>query len=321
MKELSVKDFYHSKKKDFSLSLITNPKTLENKITSPYLNKPGLAFAGYLDRFSYRRIQILGETEINFLNSMKPDELYDRTSEIFHYDIPCIIISKGLSVPQQMEYLADEMNIAILSSHMITDKLFHGLRKYLGAYFAPTKTIHGTLVDVFGVGILLTGKSGIGKSECALELVERGHRLITDDVVKIVFNDDVLIGSSANDFGNYMEIRGIGIIDIEKMFGIQAVRIQKRVDVQVELMPWQDNMDYDRIGLEGNFNEILEVKLPVIYLPVSPGKNMSIIIEVVAMNHILKTYGYHAAKEFTKKLNESLQKKAQHRSMIVDDKE
>jgi HPr kinase/phosphorylase len=220
-----------------------------------------------------------------------------------------------------MEYLADEMNIAILSSHMITDKLFHSLRKYLGAYFAPTKTIHGTLVDVFGVGILLTGKSGIGKSECALELVERGHRLITDDVVKIVFNDDVLIGSSANDFGNYMEIRGIGIIDIEKMFGIQAVRIQKRVDVQVELMPWQDNMDYDRIGLEGNFNEILEVKLPVIYLPVSPGKNMSIIIEVVAMNHILKTYGYHAAKEFTKKLNESLQKKAQHRSMIVDDKE
>ena len=280
-----------------------------------------MAFAGYLDRFSYRRIQILGETEISFLNAMKADELYDRINEIFHYDIPCIIISKGLSIPQQMEFLANEMNIAIFSSHLITDKLFHSLRKYLEAFFAPSKAIHGTLVDVFGVGILLTGKSGIGKSECALELVERGHRLITDDVVKISAIDDVLIGSADTDFGNYMEIRGVGIVNIEKMFGIQAIRIQKRVDVQVELMPWQDNMDYDRIGLEGNFNEILEIKIPVLYLPVSPGKNMSVIIEVVAMNHILKTYGYNAAHEFTKKLSANLQKKAQHNKMRVNDKE
>jgi len=321
MKELSVKEFFQAKQKEFSLSLITNDKTLENKIYSPYLNKPGLAFAGYLDRFSYRRIQILGETEISFLNAMKADELYDRINEIFHYDIPCIIITKGLSIPQQMEFLANEMNIAIFSSHLITDKLFHSLRKYLEAFFAPSKAIHGTLVDVFGVGILLTGKSGIGKSECALELVERGHRLITDDVVKISAIDDVLIGSADTDFGNYMEIRGVGIVNIEKMFGIQAIRIQKRVDVQVELMPWQDNMDYDRIGLEGNFNEILEIKIPVLYLPVSPGKNMSVIIEVVAMNHILKTYGYNAAREFTKKLSANLQKKARHNKMRVNDKE
>ena len=138
MKELSVKEFFQAKQKEFSLSLITNDKTLENKIYSPYLNKPGLAFAGYLDRFSYRRIQILGETEISFLNAMKADELYDRINEIFHYDIPCIIITKGLSIPQQMEFLANEMNIAIFSSHLITDKLFHSLRKYLEAFFAPS---------------------------------------------------------------------------------------------------------------------------------------------------------------------------------------
>ncbi|MCK4694412.1 MAG: HPr(Ser) kinase/phosphatase, partial [Candidatus Cloacimonetes bacterium] len=237
------------------------------------------------------------------------------------YDIPCFIITKGLSVPEQVVYLADEMNIAILSSRLSTDKLFNSLRKYLGVIFAPSKTIHGTLIDVFGVGIMLTGKSGIGKSECALDLVERGHRLITDDVVKITYKDDVLMGTSTNDFGHFMEIRGVGLIDVEKMFGIQAVRIQKRIEVQVELMPWRDNMDYERIGLSDNFIDILEIKIPVIYLPVSPGKNVSVIIEVIAMNHISKTFGYDAAKIYTKRLQDDLKRKANINDKLIDDKE
>jgi len=321
MKEISVKKFFQDKEKDFSLSVITNPKSLENKITGPYLNKPGLAFAGYLERFSYKRIQVLGETEISYLQSLKDEEIYDRVKNVLIYEIPCFIVTKGLSVPEQVVYLADEMNVAILSSRLTTDNLFNSLRKYLGVVFAPSKTIHGTLIDVFGVGIMLTGKSGIGKSECALDLVERGHRLITDDVVKITYKDDVLIGTSTNDYGHFMEIRGVGLIDVEKMFGIQAVRIQKRIEVQVELMPWRDNMDYERIGLSDNFIDILEIKIPVIYLPVSPGKNVSVIIEVIAMNHISKTFGYDAAKIYTKRLQDDLKRKAQINDKLIDDKE
>ncbi|MBN2461090.1 MAG: HPr(Ser) kinase/phosphatase [Candidatus Cloacimonetes bacterium] len=321
MKKITVKEFFNTKKEDFLLSLVTKTHTLENSISSEYLNRPGLALAGYFERFSADRIQILGETEVSFLQSMKEEELYDRMKELLVFSIPCFIVAKGLSVPEQMEYLANEMNIAILISKMSTDKLYHALRKYLEDYFAPSKTIHGTLVDVFGVGILLTGTSGIGKSECALDLVERSHRLITDDVVKITYRDDVLIGTSTNDYGHFMEIRGVGLVDVEKMFGIQAVRIQKRIDVQIELMPWQDNMDYERIGLSDNYVDILDVQIPIIYLPVSPGKNVSVIVEVVAMNHILKIYGYDAAKTYTMRLQEDIQKKAKIRGALIDDKE
>jgi HPr kinase/phosphorylase len=321
MKELGVQELLHEKKEELSLSLVTNEKTAQKKIINQYLYRPGLALAGYFERFSYKRIQILGETEISYLQSLKDDEMYDRLKELFMYDIPCVIITKGLSIPKQMEYLANEMNVAVLSSRLTTDKLFHVLRKYLDDYFAPSKTIHGTLVDVFGVGILITGKSGIGKSECALDLVERGHRLVTDDVVKMIIRNDILMGMSTNDYGYFMEIRGVGLVDIEKMFGIQAVRLQKSIDVQLELMPWQENMDYERIGLGDNFVDMMGVKIPSIYLPVSPGKNVSVIMEVVAMNHILKMYGYDAAKVYVNRLQDHLEKKRKIRSNSLNNKE
>ncbi len=310
MKNIKVKRFFEEKKEDFSLALITDPKAMNKEIANQYLNRPGLAFAGYLERFAHSRIQILGETEISFLQSRKSEDIYNIIKEVFMYDIPCIIITKGLSAPEQMVFLANEMNIPIFISRLSTDRLFHSLRKYLGDHFAPSKTIHGTLVDVFGVGILLTGKSGIGKSECALDLVERGRRLVTDDVVKMIMRDDELMGTGTNNFGHFMEVRGIGLIDVAKMFGIQAVRPTKRIDVQIELMPWQDNMDYERIGLSDNFVNILDVKIPIIYLPVSPGKNVSVIIEVVAMNHMLKLYGYDAASEYTSKLQQEIKRKS-----------
>jgi HPr kinase/phosphorylase len=321
MKKISVKDFFNTKKKDFSLSLITHPQTMEKDIASEFLHRPGLAFSGYFERFAYKRIQILGETEISFLQSLKDEDLYNSIKEVFVYDIPCMIITKGLSIPSQVEYLANEMNIPILSSRLTTDKLYHALRRYLGDIFAPSKTIHGTFVDVYGVGIILTGKSGIGKSECALDLVERGRRLITDDVVKIMAKDDYLIGTSTNDYGHFMEVRGVGLIDVQRMYGIQAVRKRKRIDVQIELMPWKDNMDYERIGLTDNFVDILGVKIPIIYLPVTPGKNVAVVIEVVARNHILKIYGYDAAKEYTNKLQKDLQDKAKLRKTVIADNE
>jgi HPr kinase/phosphorylase len=313
MKEISVKSLFDKKKNDLALSVLTKPDTLNNVIQDPHLNRPSLALAGYLERFAYNRIQVLGETEISYLQSFSDDDLYDRLQSIFEYSIPCIIITKGLSIPYQIEFIANEMNIAVLSSRLSTDKLYQSLYKFLNDYFAPEKTIHGTLVDVFGVGILITGKSGIGKSECALDLVERGHRLISDDLVKIKHQDDKLIGSPAKNFGHFMEIRGVGLIDVERMFGIQAVRLNKRIETQVELMPWHENMDYERIGLKNNYASILGSNIPVINLPVSPGKNVSVIIEVIAMNHILKTFGYDAAEVYTRRLQEEIKRKTQRK--------
>jgi HPr kinase/phosphorylase len=319
MKELSLKDFYQDKKKDFSLSLITDPETLNDKFMVQYLNRPGLALAGYFERFSSNRVHILGETEISYLQSLDDDILFERLKEFFVYDFPCIIITKGLSIPSQMEFLANDKNVAILGTRMTTELLYHSLKKYLDEVFAPSKTIHGTLVSVYGVGILLTGKSGIGKSECGLDLVERGHRLITDDVVRIELKNDELLGKANHNFGYFMEVRGVGIIDVERMFGIQAVRDSKKIDIQVELMPWKDNMDYERIGIGNNYIEILGIKNPIIYLPISPGKNVSVVIEVIAMNHILKTYGYNAAQVMSKRLQEAINKKATRRKEFFEE--
>jgi HPr kinase/phosphorylase len=309
MRDLTVREFFEQHKKDLALSLLSNPKTLTNRIAEPLPNRPGLALAGYLERFSYKRVQILGETEISFLQTLSDDVLYERIKRMFEFAIPCIVVTKGLTVPHPMEYLANEMNIALLSSRMSTERLYNSLSKFLQDFFAPSKTIHATFIDVFGVGVLITGASGIGKRECALDLVARGHRLVADDLVQIVMQNDFLVGSTTRQEGYFMEIRGVGLVDIERMFGIQAVRRTKKIDLQVELMPWRDNMDYERIGLKNNFVNIHGVNIPVIYLPISPGKNVAVIVEVIAMNHILKTFGYDAAEVFTRKLQEEIKRK------------
>ncbi|OQY39199.1 MAG: HPr(Ser) kinase/phosphatase [Candidatus Cloacimonetes bacterium 4572_65] len=315
MKEITLKTFFEKNKNRFALSVITETKTLDNTIKSPHINRPGLALAGFLNRFSADRIQILGETEVRFLQSMSEDILYARIKNMFTYNIPCIIVTKGLSLPFTVIYLANEMNIAIFSSRLSTVNLYHSISKYFESFFAQDITIHATLVDIYGVGILLTGKSGIGKSECALDLVHRGHSLVSDDTVKISLLDDKLTGTPAKkDFGHFMEIRGVGFINIERMFGIQRVRKELKIDMQIELMPWRENMDYERIGLVNNFVEHLGINIPIIYLPVSPGKNVSVIVEVAAMNFILKTYGYDAAEDYTSKIKEEIKRKSLIRS-------
>lgn len=307
------------KNREFALTVVTEPKTLDNHVEESQLHRPGLALAGFLERFAYKRIQVIGETEISYMQTISEDLLYDRIKEMFEFSIPLIIVTKGLSIPQQIEYLANELNIAIMTSRLSTDKLINSLTRFLREYFAPQKSMHGTLVDAFGVGILLTGKSGIGKSECALDLVERGHRLIADDLVKIVQADDILTGTAVNDFGYFMEVRGVGLIDVERMFGIEAVRKSVIIETQVELMLWQDSMDYERIGLTNNYVDILGVSIPIIYLPVSPGKNVSVILEVIALNHILKKYGYEAAEVYQRKLQERIKKKTGLKNLAEND--
>jgi HPr kinase/phosphorylase len=309
MKEITVKDLFEAKKKDLALSIVTEPATLNKRILSPHVNRPGLALAGYTEVFASDRTQIFGETEVRYLQSLNDDALFTRLKEVFASDIPCIIVSKGLTLPYVVEHLANDLNIAILTSRLSTLNLIQQLSKYLHEVFALEKTIHATLVDVFGLGVLLTGKSGIGKSECALDLIHRGHSLIGDDMINIRYVDERLLGRPGREFGYFMEIRGVGLLNVEKMFGIERVRHQKNIDLQIELMPWQENMDYERIGLADNYVEHLGVKVPIIYLPVSPGKNVSVIVEVAAMNQILKHEGYDAAEDWNRKVHDEIKRK------------
>lgn len=318
MKEITVREFFDAKKKDLALSLVTEPETLSKKINSPHVNRPGLALAGYLEVFAAERIQVFGETEVRFLQSLKEEDLVVRIRDMFKTDIPCIIITKGLTMPPVVEYLANDLNIALLSSRLSTINLIQHLSRYLQDIFALEKTIHATLVDVFGLGILLTGKSGIGKSECALDLVHRGHSLVGDDLITLRYLDDQLFGRPGREFGHFMEIRGVGFVNVERMFGIERTRRQKTIDLQIELMPWQENMDYERIGLSNSYAEHLGVKIPIIYLPVSPGKNVSVIVEVAAMNMILKGVGYDAAEDFNRKVHEEIRKKTMQKKMDDD---
>lgn len=315
MKEITVRDFFDSKKKDLALSLITEPESLNKKLVSPHVNRPGLALAGYLEVFSAERVQVFGETEVRYLQSLQEAELLARIRDMFKTDIPCIIISKGLTLPPVIEHVANDLNVALFSSRLSTINLIDQLSRYLHDVFALEKTIHATLVDVFGLGILLTGKSGIGKSECALDLVHRGHSLVGDDLITLRFVDDQLVGRSGREFGHFMEIRGVGFINAERMFGIERTRRQKTIDLQIELMPWQENMDYERIGLVTNYAEHLGVKTPITYLPVSPGKSVSVIVEVAAMNMILKGAGYDAGEDFNRKINEEIRKKTINKSL------
>lgn len=320
MKEISVREFFDAKKKDLALALVTEPDTLSKKIASPHVNRPGLALAGFLEVFSSERIQVFGETEVRFLQSLKEEDLVSRIRDMFKTDIPCIIVTKGLTLPPVIEFLANDLNIALLSSRLSTINLIQQLTRYLQDYFALEKTIHATLVDVFGLGILLTGKSGIGKSECALDLVHRGHSLVGDDLITLRYLDDQLIGRSGREYGYFMEIRGVGFVNAERMFGIERTRKQKTIDIQIELMPWQENMDYERIGLANNYAEHLGVKLPIIYLPVSPGKNVSVIVEVAAMNMILKGVGYDAAEDFNQKIHDEIRRKTLQKKIEDDAK-
>jgi len=226
------------------------------------------------------------------------------------FDIPCIFVTKGQAVPRELLEVADSKKTAVIVSKLSTTEFIKRLDIYLDGHFAPSTTVHGTMVDVYGVGLLYTGKSGIGKSECALDLVERGHRLVADDMVKIIRRSPQIVTASGDDLlGYHMEIRGVGIIDIEKLFGIRAIRLQKRIEVEVRLVYWEDQDSYERLGLEDHFTQILGVEIPLVTIPISPGKNITVISEVIAMNHMLKVFGTNPALEFQQRLTEAIRQK------------
>ena len=304
MPKFLVAQLYDRMKETLKLELLGSPAGLEREITSVDASGPGLVLAGYVGRFVYARIQVLGETECSYLNSLTPDERRRNLQQFFSFPIPCVMVTKGQALPQGMEEEAKAAGIAILRSQIKTQEFYRHIGPFLESVFAPTTTLHGSLADVFGVGLLFTGASGIGKSECVLDLVERGHRLVADDLVICRRRGtDVVIGRAHDHAHHHMEIRGVGIIDISRIFGIRAVRQQKRIEVVVHLEQWDAlSRDVDRTGLDGQTTRILDVELPLVTVPLNPGKNITVISEVIAMNHLLKYSGVNVAEAFNERL-------------------
>jgi len=320
MSGITVRSFYEEIRTRIDLTLQTTSAGLDKQINQKDLHRPGLALAGFLDLFTYDRIQVLGNTEIRYLNHLSPEARAEALFKAFKYDIPCVIVSNNNTIPPELINVAEVRGVAIFSTPLSTTELTHLISDYLDEAFAPSLTLHGSLVDVYGTGLLFTGRSGIGKSEVALDLVERGHRLVADDVVVITkIAEGVLIGKGSKLLEHLMEIRGVGIIDVSRIFGIGAIRAQKRVEMEVQLVDWNSTEDYERLGLDDQTREILGVHIPRIVLPIFPGKNITVIAETIALNHHLKVYGFHPARDFGRKLNEAILKKSQLKDYLHGD--
>lgn len=305
---LTVRQLLDLRGESLALELITpDGLGLDREVLGPGLSSPGLALAGFTDRVPEGRLQVLGETEIGYLRSRSPEERRHAVEALLSFEMPCLFVTKGLELPPELVEACRARGVPLIRSALKTGDFYRRIHPFLEEQFAPATTLHGSLVDVYGVGLLFVGRSGIGKSECALDLVERGHRLVADDVVHITRRgNDVLIGRGLELQRHRMEIRGIGIIDVRALFGIRAIRQQKRIEVVVQLVDWDERTYYDRTGLDAEEMDLLEVKLPKLTIPLNPGKNITVISEVIAMNHLLKYAGVDSAHSFERDLLQAL---------------
>ena len=283
----------------------------DRSVGNPEVSSPGLALAGYVKRFSAERLQVFGETEITYLASLDPSARRELLDQFFSFPIPAVFITKGQRLPLGLKEFAKNAGVPLIRTKLKTAEFYRRIKPVLEMEFAPTVSLHGSLADVFGVGLFFTGKSGIGKSECVLDLVERGHRLVADDlVITSKRGNDVLIGRGHEMQRHYMEIRGVGLIDIPAIFGIRAVRQQKRIEVVVQLEEWDQHAVVDRTGLDVETATILDVELPKITVFLNPGKNITVIAEVIALNHLLRYSGINAAEQFNERLMRRMERAA-----------
>ncbi|MFH0899600.1 MAG: HPr(Ser) kinase/phosphatase [Pseudomonadota bacterium] len=290
-----------------SLSVLAGRRGLARRISVPRIQKPGLALTGYTERVHRDRVQILGATEIGYLERLGNEARRSGLENLVEIEPACVVVTHGLGPPAELVRLCDDKGVALLLTPLASSAFIQRVTKYLEDKLSPTTSIHGVLMDVLGVGILLLGKSGIGKSEAALDLVMRGHRLVADDIVDIRKKlPDTIIGSGSDIIRHHMEIRGLGIINIKDLFGIAAVRDAKKIELVVELVDWREDEEYDRLGTDQLHYRVLEVALPHLRIPVRPGRNVTSIIEVAARNQLLKWQGHHSAREFQERLNRAI---------------
>jgi len=319
---LTVEQLFEQQREALGLELLSATADSKIPITLSDIDRPGMALMGFAENFLAERIQIFGRTEIAYLETLSESDRQAALDRFFRFQMPCIIVAKGLEIPARFLERANEHQLAVLRTQQDTTPFIHQLTAYLDFVFAPSVTAHASLVDVYGVGLLFTGRSGIGKSETALDLVERGHRLVADDVVRITRrHGDILIGACNEVLKHTMEIRGLGIIDVQSIFGIRSIRGQKRVEVEVHLTEWSEARDYERVGLDDATVKHLDVEIPLVTIPIFPGKNITVIAEVVALNHLVKVYGYHPARALNERLLENMRMKLLSSPLVRDDTE
>jgi len=300
---VTVDRFAKDKGRSLELKLEAGESGMDRIIREPTVNRPGLALAGFTKYFASRRIQVIGNAEASFLKSLSPRDRVRRYANLLSYKIPCVVFCRNLAPDPEFKAMSEKANVPMFTSPLITMKFINLATLALEALFAPRGTEMGSMVDILGIGVMIRGESGIGKSECVLNLIERGYSLVSDDVTKVtVIDGREIVGSSSEITRNHMEIRGIGIINVATMFGVRSIRSEKRLDLIVTLKPWHQVPDVDRLGMEEEYAKILGVVVPHITIPVRPGRDLARLVEVAAFQIKLRMAGHNAAKELDERL-------------------
>ena len=304
---------------ELELKLISGEKGISKKISNSEINRPGLSLTGFFDFFAHDRIQVFGKGEWAYLNSLSEEKLLSIAEKFFSYSLSCIIFTHGNPPQKELISKTENLHIPLFVSPISSHKFITLISDVLNKSLAPRTMRHGVLIEVFGIGILLSGRSGVGKSETALELIERGHRLVADDMVEIRrYSESYLIGTCSDILSHHMEIRGLGIINIKDIFGVGSVRDSKLIELIINIEEWSEEVDYDRTGLDEETDEILGVKVPFLKIPIKPGRNIPIIVETAAMNQRLKKMGTYGAREFNSKLTNYIEQIKIEKSHIKD---
>jgi HPr kinase/phosphorylase len=295
---------------DLQLQVISGEQHLENAITHPRVQKPGLAFAGYYAYIKPGRVQIVGESELEYLRTLPAADRRERCAQVASLPVPVLVVTKGLTPLSELVEECRARQVPLLASTALSSEVIKRLSYFLEDHLVPSTRVHGTLLDIYGLGVLLLGSSGVGKSEAALDLITRGHSLVGDDRIRIRrYPNDELIGDCSEPLRHHMELRGIGIINVKDLFGLAAVRARKSIDLVIELEPWESGRPYDRLGLEETVYRILDVPCPYIRMPVAVGRNVAILVEIAARNHVLKLQGHFSAQEFARSLEEEIERR------------
>jgi HPr kinase/phosphorylase len=306
---IRVRELLSEELSELRLTLVGGRAGLDRALTHPRIQKAGLALTGPLDRLQPGRVQVLGLSEISFLEQLPSAQRSDLIKRLFESPLTCFVLSRGLSYSPHFIQLAEEKGVPLFATSVETSQLVEALGRFLEGRLAQRQILQGVLLDIYGLGVLLLGESGVGKSEAALDLVVRGHRLVSDDVVEIVRLRGVVTGSGPALTRYHMELRGLGIINIKDLFGVAAVRERKDIELVVRLEPWVEGKSYDRLGIDEPTYPLLGLSLPFIEMPVTPGKHLSVLLEVAARNQLLKHRGYHPAKELARRLDERIQRR------------
>jgi HPr kinase/phosphorylase len=306
MQSVSIATMLADEKFDLRLEAIAGTAGLSRRLTSSRIQKPGLALAGFCDHLHPERLQVFGNTELSYLATLAPERQLEVCRALFATDIAALCVTKNLAVPELLVQIAEERGIPLLRTKQLSSSFISHVERFLEDALTASTSLHGVLMEVHSLGVLILGKSGIGKSECALDLVLRGHRLVADDIVDVKRQQDSAVGSASQIIQHHMEIRGLGIINVKDLFGVAAIRDEKKIELVIEMVEWDPHVEYDRLGVEERHYSVLDVDIPLLVVPVRPGRNMTSLIEVAARNQLLKQQGHNSAMEFQDRLNKAI---------------